>query len=108
MRVDSLYGRGRAVVSFDFFPPATPAGEATLVRTIEALRALAPAFVSITRTGAKPREAPLELAVRVKGLGIESAAHMTCVRDSRDEIARLLDAVVAQGVENVVALRGDL
>ena len=65
MRVDTLYGRERPVVSFEFFPPATAEGEATLVRTIEALRPLAPSFVSITRTGAKPREAPVELATRV-------------------------------------------
>jgi methylenetetrahydrofolate reductase (NADPH) len=108
MRVDSLYGRGRPVVSFEFFPPATPEGEATLVRTIDALGPLGPGFVSITRTGAKPREAPVELARRVKDLGIEGAAHMTCVRDDRAEIATLLDLMVEQGIENVVALRGDL
>jgi methylenetetrahydrofolate reductase (NADPH) len=33
---------------------------------------------------------------------------MTCVRDTRDEIAVLLESMVAQGIENVVALRGDL
>ena len=108
MRVDGLYGRARPVVSFEFFPPATAEGESALMRTIDALRPLAPAFVSITRTGAKPREAPVELALRIKSLGIEGAAHMTCVRDTRDEIAALLDLMVAQGIENVVALRGDL
>jgi methylenetetrahydrofolate reductase (NADPH) len=108
MRVDALYGGPRPVVSFEFFPPATADGETALMRTIDALRPLAPAFVSITRTGAKPREAPVELALRIKGLGIEGAAHMTCVRDTRDEIAVLLDSMVAQGIENVVALRGDL
>src|SRR5688572_18120038 len=108
MRVDGLYGGTRPVVSFEFFPPVTADGEAALMRTIDALRPLAPAFVSITRTGAKPREAPVELATRIKTLGIEGAAHMTCVRDSRDEIAALLDLMVAQGIENVVALRGDL
>jgi methylenetetrahydrofolate reductase (NADPH) len=108
MRVDTLYGRDRPVVSFEFFPPVTPEGETTLMRTIDALRPLAPSFVSITRTGAKPREAPVELATRIKSLGIEGAAHMTCVRDTRDEIAALLDLAVARGIENVVALRGDL
>jgi methylenetetrahydrofolate reductase (NADPH) len=108
MRVDGLYRGTRPVVSFEFFPPVTAEGEAALMRTVDALRPLAPAFVSITRTGAKPREAPVELAVRIKRLGIEGAAHMTCVRDNRDEIAALLDLMVAQGIENVVALRGDL
>jgi methylenetetrahydrofolate reductase (NADPH) len=108
MRVDGLYRGTRPVVSFEFFPPVTAEGEAALMRTVDALRPLAPAFVSITRTGAKPREAPVELAVRIKRLGIEGAAHMTCVGDNRDEIAALLDLMVAQGIENVVALRGDL
>jgi methylenetetrahydrofolate reductase (NADPH) len=108
VRIDTLYGRGRPVVSFEFFPPATPAGETALMQTVEALRPLAPSFVSITRTGNKPREAPVELAARIKTLGIEGAAHMTCVRDSRDEIAALLDLAVASGLENVVALRGDI
>ena len=108
MRVDTLYGRGRPVVSFEFFPPATPQGETALMRTIDALRPLAPAFVSITRTGTRPREAPVELALQIKALGIEGAAHMTCVRDTRDEIATLLDTMVAHGIENVVALRGDI
>jgi methylenetetrahydrofolate reductase (NADPH) len=108
MRVDTLYGRDRPVVSFEFFPPATAEGETTLMRTIDALRPLAPSFVSITRTGVKSREAPVELATRIKGLGIEGAAHMTCVRDTRDEIAALLDLAVARGIENVVALRGDV
>jgi methylenetetrahydrofolate reductase (NADPH) len=108
MRVDTLYGRGRPVVSFEFFPPATPAGETALMRTVDALRPLAPAFVSITRTGARPREAPAELATRIRELGIEGAAHMTCVRDTPDEIATLLDLMVGKGIENVVALRGDL
>jgi methylenetetrahydrofolate reductase (NADPH) len=46
--------------------------------------------------------------MQIKGLGIEGAAHMTCVRDTRDEIAALLDMMVARGIENVVALRGDI
>jgi methylenetetrahydrofolate reductase (NADH) len=108
VRIDALYGRGRPVVSFEFFPPATAEGEVALVKTIEALRPLRPDFVSVTRTGGKPREAPVELVGRVKALGIEGAVHLTCVRDSRDEIAALLDSIVARGIENVVAIRGDL
>jgi methylenetetrahydrofolate reductase (NADPH) len=108
MRIDTLYGRGRPIVSFEFFPPATAEGEAALVRTIEALAPLRPDFVSVTRTGGKPREAPVELVARVKALGIEGAVHMTCVRDSPDEIAALLDLIVARGIENVVAIRGDV
>jgi methylenetetrahydrofolate reductase (NADPH) len=107
VRVSDLYARGRPVVSFEFFPPATAEGEAALVRTIEALAPLGPGFVSVTRTGGKPREAPVDLVMRVRALGIEGAAHVTCIEASRDELARHFDLITARGIDNVVAIRGD-
>ncbi len=108
MRVSELYGRGRPVVSFEFFPPRTDEGEAALMRAIEALRPLQPGFVSVTRTGGKPRSAPVELAARIKALGIEGAAHVTCIEASRDELAAHCDLLVARGIENAVTIRGDV
>jgi methylenetetrahydrofolate reductase (NADPH) len=105
MRVVELYGRGRPVVSFEFFPPATPQGEVALMRTIDALRPLAPAFVSITRTGARPREAPVDRDADQGPRHRRRRAHD--VR-AHAKIAALLDLMVARGIENVVALRGDL
>jgi methylenetetrahydrofolate reductase (NADPH) len=107
LRISELFGRGRPVISFEFFPPATPDGEVALMRTIEALRPLGPGFVSVTRTGRKPREAPVELAARIRGLGIEGAAHVTCIEATRDDLGAHFEALVAQGLENVVAIRGD-
>jgi methylenetetrahydrofolate reductase (NADPH) len=107
MKIVDLFARRAPCISFEFFPPATPEGEAALVRTIEALRPLGPAFVSVTRTGAKPREAPVELATRIRDLGIEGAAHVTCIEASRDELARHLDLIAGSGIENLVAIRGD-
>jgi methylenetetrahydrofolate reductase (NADPH) len=77
------------------------------VRTIEALAPLEPGFVSVTRTGGKPREAPVDLVMRVRALGIEGAAHVTCIEASREELARHFDLIAARGIDNVVAIRGD-
>jgi methylenetetrahydrofolate reductase (NADPH) len=107
VKVRDLYARGAPVISFEFFPPATPEGEAALVRTIDALRPLGPGFVSVTRTGGKPREAPVELVTRIRALGLEGAAHVTCVEASRDEIAAHCELMVRRGIENMVAIRGD-
>ena len=107
MRVSELYGRGRPVISFEFFPPATPEGEAALVKTIDALKPLGPGFVSVTRTGGKPREAPVEIVGRIRALGIEGAAHVTAIEATRDEIAAPCELMVRRGIENVVAIRGD-
>src|SRR5262249_25127398 len=101
-------GRGRPLVSFEFFPPRTPEGEASLLRTLEALRPLAPSFVSVTRTGGKPREAPVEIVERIKQLGIEGAVHVTAIEASREEIARHCELVVSRGIENLVTIRGEV
>ncbi|MGH9389127.1 MAG: methylenetetrahydrofolate reductase, partial [Vicinamibacteria bacterium] len=61
MKISDLLARGGSCISFEFFPPKTPEGDAALVRTIDALRPLGPSFVSVTRTGGKPREATIEL-----------------------------------------------
>ena len=51
MKITDLLRRGGPLISFEFFPPKTPEGDATLLRTIDALRPLRPSFVSVTRTG---------------------------------------------------------
>jgi len=108
MKISDLIGRGAPVISFEFFPPRTPEGEAALMRTIEALRPLRPAFVSVTRTGFKPREATIALVARIRALGIEAAAHLTGIEATRDEIAGVLALLDRHGIENMVALRGDV
>src|SRR5262245_15598469 len=108
MKIRDLLGRGAPLISFEFFPPRTPEGEVALMRTIEALRPLAPAFVSVTRTGGKPREATIELVARVRALGIEGAAHITGIEATRDDITRALALLERHGIENMVALRGDV
>jgi methylenetetrahydrofolate reductase (NADPH) len=107
MKIVDLFAHRAPCISFEFFPPATPEGEAALVRTIEALRPLGPAFVSVTRTGGKPREAPVELVTRIRALGIEGAAHVTCIEASRTDMTRHLELIAARGIENIVAIRGD-
>jgi|SRR5690242_2081323 len=78
------------------------------MRTIEALGPLRPAFVSVTRTGGKPREATIELVARIRSLGIEAAAHVTAIEATREDIARVVDLLAERGIENMVALRGDV
>ncbi|TMA41376.1 MAG: methylenetetrahydrofolate reductase [NAD(P)H], partial [Deltaproteobacteria bacterium] len=107
MKITDILARGGPCISFEFFPPKTPEGEAALMRTIEALKPLGPGFVSVTRTGAKPREAPVELVTRIRALGIEAAAHVTCIEAGREELAAHYELIESRGIENVVAIRGD-
>lgn len=100
---------GRKCVSFEFFPPKTPAGETALFEAIEELRPLAPTFVSVTYgAGGSTRDKTVEITGRIRTeMGIEAMAHLTCVGASRAELGGVLDRLLAKGIENVLALRGD-
>ncbi len=101
--------RGEPVFSFEFFPPRTDEGVKALFETVEALRPLAPGFVSVTYgAGGSTRARTVELVKRLKReTEIEAMAHVTCVGASRDEIGATLDEFAGVGVQNVLALRGD-
>ena len=110
MRVSELYDRGRPVFSFEFFPPKTDKGVDALFRTLTELAPLAPDFVSVTCPLDKPRR-PLTfgLVARIKDeLGIEAMAHLVTVDYTRGEIDAVLRQLRRAGIENVLALRGDL
>jgi methylenetetrahydrofolate reductase (NADPH) len=101
--------RGEPIFSFEFFPPKTEEGERALFETVEALRPLAPAYVSVTYgAGGSTRAKTIDLVKRLKRESeVEAMAHVTCVGASREEIAGVLDELAEAGVQNVLALRGD-
>jgi methylenetetrahydrofolate reductase (NADPH) len=101
--------RGEPVFSFEFFPPKTDEGVRTLFETVEALRPLGPAYVSVTYgAGGSTRTRTVDLVKRLKrDAEVEAMAHVTCVGASREEIASVLDEVAEAGIQNVLALRGD-
>ncbi len=108
MRIRDLFESGEPVFSFEFFPPKTDEGERKLLDTVRRLKELAPGFVSVTKTGAKPPEKTIEITAQIKhDLGIEAMAHMTCATAGRDEMARIFGLIRDAGIENVLALRGD-
>jgi len=110
MRIAELYRRKRPVFSFEFFPPQTDAGVASLFRALGELAALRPDFVSVTCPLDKPRR-PLtfELVARIqRELDICAMAHLVTVLYSRDEMRGVLELLRGEGIENVLALRGDL
>lgn len=99
----------RPVVSFEFFPPKTPAMEETLWRSIEQLAPLHPQFVSVTYgAGGSTRERTHATISRIlKDTSLSPAAHLTCVGASRDEIDEVIRSYGRLGVKRIVALRGD-
>lgn len=109
MRISQQFRVGSPTLSFEFYPPKDDVGFWDLYRTIEALKPLAPTYVSVTYgAGGSTRRKTIDLVKRIKkDIGIESMAHLTCVDADRDELAKIVDNLKGDGIENVLALRGD-
>jgi methylenetetrahydrofolate reductase (NADPH) len=109
MRIDELLAGGEPVFSFEFFPPKTEQGEQNLYEALAELRTLEPSFVSVTYgAGGSSRSKTLEIVKRIKQeYGLEAMAHFTCVGATVPELRATLDEMRANGIDNVLALRGD-
>ena len=109
MRTSELFVEDRPVISFEFFPPKTEQGFASLFRTVAELKRLDPAFVSVTwGAGGSTRRKTVELVIRIQNeIGITAMAHISCVGSSRQEVADALDQLERGGIENVLPLGGD-
>ena len=109
MKISEFYKKQKSTISFEFFPPKTAEGEAKLFETVSDLKRLAPSFVTVTYGAMGNTQAnTLRLVEEIKHkIGLEVAAHLTCVAHSRGEVERILVALQAKGIENIVALRGD-
>jgi methylenetetrahydrofolate reductase (NADPH) len=109
MRVSEVFKLGRPIFSFEFFPPRTDQAARDLFKAIDQLQALRPDFVTVTYgAGGSTRERTIELVTDIKHrLRIEVAAHLTCVGHTADEIAAIAERLRGNGIENLMALRGD-
>ncbi len=112
MRIGDLYARDSTpVFSFEFFPPKTDGGAANLMETVGDLKeALAPDWVSVTYgAGGATRGRTLEVVSRIQSdLELTAMAHQTCVAASRAEVQANVERLAAAGIENILALRGDM
>ncbi len=109
MRIREKLDQKKPALSFEFFPPKDEIGFWDLYKTVEKLEPLDPTYVSVTYgAGGATRRKTIELVGRIKNdIGIEAMAHLTCVGSTRDELSLIIDELKKQGIENVLALRGD-
>ena len=96
-------------ISFEFFPTKTDAGAEKLKVVHQELQLLNPEFFSVTYgAGGSTRERTLSTLADFNGKGTPVAPHLSCIGDSKERIAELLDLYKSQGINRIVALRGDL
>ncbi|MBK7200830.1 MAG: methylenetetrahydrofolate reductase [NAD(P)H] [Anaerolineae bacterium] len=104
-----IYAGRKPALSVEIFPPKTEQSWANLQTELTHLVAHRPAFVSVTYgAGGSTRAKTLELVEMIHTrFQVMSVPHFTCVGSSRDDVRDYVDRVLAQGVRNLVALRGD-
>ena len=104
-----MVATGSPVFSFEFFPPKTAEGKDKLRATWRQLAALKPKFFSVTYgAGGTTREGTLETVLEIRQAGHAAAPHLSCIASMRAEIAAQLEVYKSNGIQHIVALRGDL
>ena len=96
-------------LSFELFPPKTPAGEAAMYDSVGHLMAFQPDVITCTYgAGGSTRAKTLEITAEVKRrFGVRVASHLTCVGATVPQLREYLQEASGRGVDNIVALRGD-
>jgi len=109
MRLQTILNTDHPTISCEFFPPKTDKGEENLWRCLDELSAIHPDFVSVTYgAGGSTQERTRRIVKRIRSQSnIPPMAHLTCVGASRNELAALLDDYHRDGLDNILALRGD-
>lgn len=111
MKISKLFKEKKVVYSFEVFPPKLTSPIKTVFDTIDELSTLAPDYISVTygAGGNLSNDRTTELASLVKNkYGIEALAHLTCVSSTKGTIDTIVKGLREKGVENVLALRGDV
>ncbi|KAJ3669115.1 hypothetical protein LUZ60_011065 [Juncus effusus] len=103
-------GEGRTVFSFEFFPPKTEEGAENLFDLMERMVAHEPAFCDITwAAGGCTADLTLDIASRMQNMiCVETMMHLTCTNMPVEKIDHALHTTKINGIQNILALRGDL
>lgn len=108
MKIIELFQKKRPLLSFEIFPPKREGDLEKLFDVLKELKTENPDYVSVTYgAGGSTREKTFEIALRLKKEGFLPLVHLTCVGHSRNEIRGLLEKLQENGIENLLALRGD-
>lgn len=110
MRISELLKREGVTFSLEVFPPKTSEKYTETAAAAKAIATLKPDFMSVTYgagggTGAFTAGIASEIQAE---FGVPTLAHLTCVSSSREHVLNMLETYKAKGIENILALRGDV
>lgn len=110
MKIKDILLKKNFIFSLEVFPPKPNVEIEPILKVISELQILKPDFISVTYgAGGSTTKRTVELAERIqKDFNIPALAHITCIGATKEGITEILDNLKNKGIENVMALRGDI
>ena len=110
MKLTEIFKQNKYSLSFEVFPPKTDDNYDSVKTATEEIARLAPAFMSVTYgAGGGTSKHTLSIAKNIReSFGVPSLAHLTCVSSTKETVASRIEDFKGAGIENVMALRGDI
>lgn len=109
MKISEILKNNKVTVSFEVFPPKQWDKIENTKAVVREMSKSSPSFMSVTY-GASGTQAgfTMEIANEVKACGVTPLSHLTCLTSTRDKIHQVVNELDNNGVENILALRGDI
>ncbi len=110
MKIIDILNSGKMSMSFEVFPPKTDTAFENVSRATQEIAKLNPSYMSITYgAGGGTSKYTLDIAENIMNdFGVPTLAHLTCVSSSRETVRERIEEMKARGINNVLALRGDI
>ena len=110
MKLTDIFKNDKFSLSFEVFPPKTDTAFDSVKHATEEIAKLRPSFMSVTYgAGGGTSKYTLDIAKNIKAnYGVPTLAHLTCVSSTRETVRERIEDMKAAGIENVMALRGDI
>lgn len=110
LKIKELLQSDRVTVSCEIFPPKAGADISRIDAIVQKIAALHPDFISVTYgAGGSTSKRTLEIAAKIQNTyHIPALAHLTCVSSTKEDVSSMLEGMKENGIENILALRGDI
>ena len=109
MKITDKLSDKKITISFEVFPPKTNDAYEGVLAAAKEIAYLNPDFMSVTYgAGGGTSKNTVKIAKELKDTGVDAVAHLTCVSSTKGEVKSVLEEIKAAGIENILALRGDI
>ena len=109
MKITDIVKSGSGSLSFEVFPPKTNDKYESVSRAVKDISSLSPSYMSVTYgAGGGTSAYTAQIAKEISSYGVTPLAHLTCVSSTKEEIEMRISELKSVGVENILALRGDI